>query len=345
LLFPLEFEALAVIYCLDAFRWAAFGNKVTVITDHSALTWLFSLKVPGPKLLRWTMRVLEYDALIQHRAGKLHGNADMLSRSGTMDDEEPATVNCEDYLREPPEEHGSVNLMVNGAELTVRSTRFAVVDGYVIDLAAGPPAKIALVITNGNDSANDMDLVVVHKGVKAHDISLRGPVHAGDGVHEEQSSTFRAVYQYLQSQTKNSFSEDATAQVCIALSHRAAQLAISATAQTDDLVGIAWHTYGVSESQLGEASVMVNKAGVVREPSSVSIEQLDNIFLNISVAQWAAAQRADAALAPWFDFLEQQRLPSNREVKVCMLKEADHFVLTVCKDGTVVLQHRSQHVV
>jgi hypothetical protein len=78
-------------------------------------------------------------------------------------------------------------------ELTVRSTRFAVVDGYVIDLAAGPPAKMALVISNGNDSANDLDLVVVHKGVKAHDICLRGPVHAGDGVQEEQSGTFRAV--------------------------------------------------------------------------------------------------------------------------------------------------------
>jgi RNase H-like domain found in reverse transcriptase len=49
LLFPLEFEALAVIYSLDAFRWAVFGHRVTVITDHSALKWLFTLKVPSSK--------------------------------------------------------------------------------------------------------------------------------------------------------------------------------------------------------------------------------------------------------------------------------------------------------
>jgi RNase H-like domain found in reverse transcriptase len=45
LLFPLEFEALAVIYSLDTFRWAVFGHRVTVVTDHSALKWLFTLKV------------------------------------------------------------------------------------------------------------------------------------------------------------------------------------------------------------------------------------------------------------------------------------------------------------
>jgi hypothetical protein len=48
--------------------------------------------------------VLEYDALIQHRPGKQHGNADMLSRFGTTDEPEPAVVDCEDRLREMPEE-------------------------------------------------------------------------------------------------------------------------------------------------------------------------------------------------------------------------------------------------
>jgi hypothetical protein len=59
-----------------------------VITDHSALKWLFTLKVPNSKLLRWAMRVLEYDAVIQHRAGKLHGNAHMLSRLGVQGEQE-----------------------------------------------------------------------------------------------------------------------------------------------------------------------------------------------------------------------------------------------------------------
>jgi RNase H-like domain found in reverse transcriptase/Reverse transcriptase (RNA-dependent DNA polymerase) len=53
LLFPTEFEALAVDYALDAFRWAVFGHRVTVVTDYSALKWLFTLKVSNGKLLRW----------------------------------------------------------------------------------------------------------------------------------------------------------------------------------------------------------------------------------------------------------------------------------------------------
>jgi hypothetical protein len=60
------------------------------------------------------MRVLEYDAAIQHRAGKQHGNADMLSRLGVIGEQEPALSSCEDTLREPPEERGSISLALHG---------------------------------------------------------------------------------------------------------------------------------------------------------------------------------------------------------------------------------------
>jgi hypothetical protein len=209
LLFPLEFEALAVIYCLDAFRWAVFGHRVTVVTDHFALKWLFTLKVPSSKLLRWAMRVLEYDAVIQHRAGKQHGNADMLSRLGVIGEEEPALTSCEDALRDPPEERGSISLALHGDGNSNYTKRFTVVQGYVIDLAAGLPAKMGISLAVEVKTDDEQPIVD-----NTMDISIRGPVHSGDGVNEEQSRLIRAAYEQLKSNIISDFSDDATAQVC-----------------------------------------------------------------------------------------------------------------------------------
>jgi Integrase zinc binding domain len=65
---------------------------------------------------------------------------------------------------------------------------------------------------------------------------------------------------------------------------------------------------------------------------------------SISVKEWSDAQRSDAAWAPWFDYFEQQRLPTDKTIRAAMIREAAHFTLTQCSDGTSVLQHRSQHI-
>jgi hypothetical protein len=155
------------------------------------------------------MRVLEYDAVIQHRAGKQHGNADMLSRLGVVGEQEPALTSCEDALREPPEERGSISLALHGDVNADYTKRFIVAQGYVIDLAAGLPAKmgISLEVEVKADDEQPVDN-------DSMDVSIRGPVHSGDGINEDQSAVLRVANKQAKATIAGNFSEDATAQEC-----------------------------------------------------------------------------------------------------------------------------------
>lgn len=47
----------------------AAGNLKNV-TDHKPLNWIMSLKEPNSKLVRWRLKLEEFDYDIEHRAGK-----------------------------------------------------------------------------------------------------------------------------------------------------------------------------------------------------------------------------------------------------------------------------------
>ena len=73
-------ELLAVIRFTRQFRHYLLGRQFLVRTDHSSLRWLLNFKEPDGQLARWLEELSQYDMVIQHRAGKKHGNADSLSR-------------------------------------------------------------------------------------------------------------------------------------------------------------------------------------------------------------------------------------------------------------------------
>jgi transposase InsO family protein len=73
-------ELLAVVTFIKHFRPFLYGHKFLVRTDHSSLRWLLRFKDPEGQLARWLEVIAAYDMEIEHRAGKLHGNADGLSR-------------------------------------------------------------------------------------------------------------------------------------------------------------------------------------------------------------------------------------------------------------------------
>ena len=56
------------------------GAKFTVVTDHRALKWLNTMKDNNPQLTRWYLFYQPYQFEMEHRSGKLNGNADALSR-------------------------------------------------------------------------------------------------------------------------------------------------------------------------------------------------------------------------------------------------------------------------
>lgn len=75
-----EKEMAAVVYGVREFRHFLIGRHFKIVTDHSALTYLFSIKEPTGKLARWVMYLSQFSFDIVHRKGKLHWNADYLSR-------------------------------------------------------------------------------------------------------------------------------------------------------------------------------------------------------------------------------------------------------------------------
>lgn len=76
----IERELLAIVWAVKHYRPYLFGRKFKIVTDHKPLTWLFSIKDPGSRLVRWRLKLEEYDYEIVYKAGKINTNADALSR-------------------------------------------------------------------------------------------------------------------------------------------------------------------------------------------------------------------------------------------------------------------------
>lgn len=76
----IEKELLGIVWATKYFRPYLFGRRFTIITDHMPLRWLFSLKDPNSRLVRWRLKLEEYDYEIVYKKGKLNTNADALSR-------------------------------------------------------------------------------------------------------------------------------------------------------------------------------------------------------------------------------------------------------------------------
>lgn len=75
-----EKELLAIVQSVKHFRPYLYGTKFTIVTDHKPLTWLFNCKDPSSRLVRWRLKLLEYDYKITYKPGVQNTNADALSR-------------------------------------------------------------------------------------------------------------------------------------------------------------------------------------------------------------------------------------------------------------------------
>lgn len=75
----IEKELLAIVWATKHFR-PLYGRKFRIVTDHKPLTWLFSLKDTNSKLIRWRLKLEEFEYEIHYKKGKSNTNADALSR-------------------------------------------------------------------------------------------------------------------------------------------------------------------------------------------------------------------------------------------------------------------------
>ena len=66
----IEKELLAIVWACQYFRPYLFGKRFTLYTDHQPLTYALYLKTPNSKLVKWRLRLTEFDFEIKHRPGK-----------------------------------------------------------------------------------------------------------------------------------------------------------------------------------------------------------------------------------------------------------------------------------
>jgi hypothetical protein len=73
-------EGLAVVWAVKHFHKYLMGKKFTIITDHSALKFMKTQKIPNGRRGRWMMELQKYDFEIVYKSGKSNKNADAMSR-------------------------------------------------------------------------------------------------------------------------------------------------------------------------------------------------------------------------------------------------------------------------
>ena len=77
-----EREALAILRCLEEVRWLVLGSPfpTKVYTDHQALVWLLRKDDTHGRIVRWQVRLAEYDVEYIHIPGRENALADGMSR-------------------------------------------------------------------------------------------------------------------------------------------------------------------------------------------------------------------------------------------------------------------------
>jgi hypothetical protein len=79
--YSLELECLSAYFFVKTFRPYLLYQVFGLITNHSALQWLKTMKKGNTRLLRWALKLEEYTYVVLHRPGTEHGNADGLTRA------------------------------------------------------------------------------------------------------------------------------------------------------------------------------------------------------------------------------------------------------------------------
>lgn len=97
-----EKELLAIVWGMRYFRPYLYGKHFRVVTDHKPLTWIMNVKDPGSRLLRWRIKLEEYDyevIYVLSQIGSLKGAKETPeeNRERVLDKESKATILYEYY--------------------------------------------------------------------------------------------------------------------------------------------------------------------------------------------------------------------------------------------------------
>lgn len=76
-----EREMLALVWACTHFKYYLLGQEnFQVYTDHSALKYMQTMKNPSSKIMRWLIKLSDYNMTVTHKPGRHIAHADALSR-------------------------------------------------------------------------------------------------------------------------------------------------------------------------------------------------------------------------------------------------------------------------
>lgn len=80
----IEKELLAIVWATNHFRPYLYGRKFLILTDARSLCWLFKCRDASSRLVRWRLKLEEFDYEIQYKPGRVNSNVDALSRNPVL---------------------------------------------------------------------------------------------------------------------------------------------------------------------------------------------------------------------------------------------------------------------
>jgi transposase InsO family protein len=108
----IEKELLAIDWATKYFRPYLFGRKFTLYTDHQPLTYALNLKTPNSKLVKWRLRLSEFNFDVEYKPGKQNVVADALSRIPS----ENVELNINEEMSGSPADDSSDDSSVHSAD-------------------------------------------------------------------------------------------------------------------------------------------------------------------------------------------------------------------------------------
>ena len=90
-----EKECLAVVWALTTLRPYLQGVRFTVYSDQASLRWLMTIAEPSGRLIRWHLKLAEFDFEVLYKRGYINTQADALSRLPTAGE---TTVDVDDEI-------------------------------------------------------------------------------------------------------------------------------------------------------------------------------------------------------------------------------------------------------
>lgn len=128
----IEKELLAIVWGVKYFRPYLYGVEFDLNTDHQPLKWLQAKnngKDISPRLQRWLVHLMDYNAKIEYIKGKENHIADFLSRIDVTDKMDVESINAEENLSKGP----STSLLVetNHTQENNLNDNFTILDTVV----------------------------------------------------------------------------------------------------------------------------------------------------------------------------------------------------------------------